>query len=134
MRCQEKGESLRQLRMALRRLANETFKGLSPSEPWLVCILSSLFIIGLEDTTFSIELSTAWKTDMSLNDLFVLADVCTRKRVLLKTRTKAAGTSFQKLRIPLLRIPAGVEVVDMVVVVVCPQRALPKRQRPGLQL
>ena len=89
VRKQEKGESLRQFGMVLRQLANEAFEGLSPSEPWLVRKLSSLFIDGLEDTTLSMELSTLWKTDMSLNDLFALADDCTRKRVLLKTRMVA---------------------------------------------
>ena len=89
-RRQQKGESLRQFGMTLRRLANEAFEGLSPSEPWLVRKLSSLFIDGLEDSTLSSELSTLWKTDMSLNDLFSLADDCTRKRVLLRTRTTAS--------------------------------------------
>lgn len=89
VRKQEKGEGHRQFGMVLRQLANEAFEGISPSEPWLVRKLSTLFIDGLEDTSLSIELSTLWKTDMSLNDLFSLADDCTRKRVLLKTRVSA---------------------------------------------
>ena len=90
-RRQKKGESFRKFGMALRRLAKEAFEGLSPSEPWLVRKLAQLFIDGLEDTSLSQELAYHWKTDMSLNELFKIADDCNRKKVLLRTPSSSVA-------------------------------------------
>ena len=83
-RRQKKGESFRTFGLALRRLAKEAFEGLDPSQPWLVRKVGSLFIEGLFDEEMSKELGFRWQTDMSLNDLFSLADDFERKVVLLK--------------------------------------------------
>ena len=82
---QLKGESFRKFGLTLRRLAKEAFKGLSPSEPWLVRKVSGLFIDGLEDEDMSRELAYRWSTEMSLNDLFIIAEDIKRKKVLLRT-------------------------------------------------
>ena len=95
-RKQKKGESYRQFGMDLRRLANEAFKSMSPSDPWLVKKLACRFIDGLQDDMLASELAHLWRTDMSLNDLFLLADDCICKRTLL--RTKAINVSAVKSR------------------------------------
>ena len=85
-RRQKKGESFRTFGLALRRLAKEAFEGLDASQPWLVRKIGSLFVDGLFDEDMSKELGYRWQTDMSLNDLFSLADDFERKSVLLRRR------------------------------------------------
>ena len=85
-RRQRKGESFRTFGLALRRLAKEAFEGLDASQPWLVRKIGSLFVDGLFDEGMSKELGYRWQTDMSLNDLFSLADDFERKSVLLRRR------------------------------------------------
>ena len=85
-RRQKKGESFRTFGLALRRLAKEAFEGLEASQPWLVRKVGSLFVDGLLDPEMSKEIGYRWQTDMSLNDLFSLADDFERKSVLLRRK------------------------------------------------
>ena len=96
-RRQQKGESFRKFGLTLRRLAKEAFEGLSPSEPWLVRKVSGLFIDGLEDEDMSRELAYRWSTDMSLNDLFTIAEDIKRKKILLRTPAVPVATSTVKV-------------------------------------
>ena len=84
-RVQKPGEGHRQFGMALRVLAAEAFASMSPSDPWLVRKLSSLYIDGLKDERLSSEIASQWKTTMSLADIFELTEDALRKRKLLKT-------------------------------------------------
>ena len=123
-RRQKKGESFRKFGMSLRRLAKEAFEGLSPSEPWLVRKLAQLFIDGLEDSSLAKELAYHWKTDMSLNDLFRLADDCNRKKVLLRTsavsgihvQESTMGTEWEPSSPPTAEVAAYNAVADGVTV------------------
>ena len=85
-RRQRKGEGFRTFGLALRRLAKEAFEGLDPGAGWLVRKVGSLFIEGLLNEEMSKELGFRWQTEMSLNDLFTLAEDFERKMVLLKKR------------------------------------------------
>ena len=90
-RVQKPDEGHRQFGMALRVLAAEAFETLSPSDPWLVRKLSSLYIDGLSDIRLSNEIASQWKTTMSLADIFELTEDAMRKRKLLRTVEAAAA-------------------------------------------
>ena len=100
-RVQKKGEDLRVYAMDLRRLAMDTYTGVSPDTEWLLDEVNGKFVDGIRDSELQAVIRTAWQPRMTLQALCEIGEYHLRKKLYSRT----IDTSFVAAVVEDLQVP-----------------------------